>query len=256
MFIDDTGNVDSAATNHPQRRFASITGVIFELDYLEQTFEPSFLRLKERHCGLAPHGKPPILHLRRIKKAEGPFQFMRDAERRAAWQRDTLSMYHRAKYTVVTVCVDKIAFYAAHPNWTGDVYELLVGNAIERYFYFLRGRGTGDVLAEAVNGQLDTQLKELYRRFYLNGTDHIPADGLQKVLSSRQIKIKPKNADVQGLQMADLLASTCFSHCRRIYADGPAFDPFAMSVANIIEGEKFYRARNGNPHGYGRVWRP
>jgi len=58
------------------------------------------------------------------------------------------------------------------------------------------------------------------------------------------------------LQFADLLASTCFAHCRRIYANGPEFNPFAMRVASLIETEKFYRDHNGNPHRYGRVWRP
>lgn len=256
MFIDDTGNVDQAASNHPQRRFASITGVIFEWEYLNLVFNTGFSKLKHRHFGVMPNGKPPILHLRKLKQAEGPFRVMTSLEKREAWQRDCYSMYRRAQYHVITVSVDKIAFYHAHPNWQGDVYALLVGNAIERYFYFLRNRGTGDVMAEAVNGPLDEQLKDLYRRYYHEGTDHIGAALLQPVLSSNEIKIKPKNADIAGLQMADLLASTCFNHCRRIYANGPAYDGFAMRVADLIEQRKFYRDHNGNPHRYGRVWRP
>lgn len=168
-----------------------------------------------------------------------------------------MSMYRRAQYTVVAVGIDKIAFYAQHAGWNGSIYETLVGNAIERYFYFLRGRGTGDVMAEATNSPLDQKLKHLYSKFWQNGTDHISGDKLRPVLSSKEIKIKPKSQDVAGLQFADLLASTCFSHCKRIYADGPAFDPFAMSVADLIEREKFYRnPKTRDPHGYGRVWRP
>jgi hypothetical protein len=257
MFIDDTGNVDSGASNHPQRRFASITGVILEWDYLHLRFDPGFSRLKQRHFGLTPGGTPPVLHLRRLKKAEGPFRVLADGAKRKAWEEDCFSMYVRAQYSVVTVSVDKIAFYNKHPAWQGDVYELLVGNAIERFFYFLRNRnGVGDVMAEAVNGDADEVLKALYSRFYENGTQHIPAKLLQPVLTSKEIKIKPKNANISGLQLADLLASTCFSHCRRIYAGGPTFDLFAMRVAELIEVQKFYRDRNGDPHRYGRVWRP
>jgi hypothetical protein len=257
MFIDDTGNVDSAASNHPQRRYASITGVILELEYTHLVFNTGFSQLKKRHFGVTPAGKPPILHLRRLKKAEGPFRVLTDPTKREAWQRDCLSMYRRAKYYVITVSVDKIGFYHAHPTWQGDVYALLVGNAIERYFYFLRAfNAVGDVMAEAVNGDADRMLKLLYTGFYNDGTDHIPPDLLQSVLSSKEIKIKPKNADIAGLQLADLLASTCFNHCRRLYANGPSFDAFAMMVAEIIESKKFYRDSNGNPHRYGRVWRP
>lgn len=166
-------------------------------------------------------------------------------------------MYERAQYTVIAVCVDKVEFYAQHPNWQGSFYNVLVGNAIERYFYFLRNSGgTGDVMVEAINADLDDELKELYREFYADGTDHIPANRLQPVLSSNEIKIQPKANDIAGLQLADLLASTCFSHCKRVYAEGPDYDPFAMRVADLMEQEKFYRNRHGNPHGYGRIWRP
>lgn len=83
------------------------------------------------------------------------------------------------------------------------------------------------------------------------------ASRLQEVLSSREIKIKPKSQDVAGLQIADLLASTCFSHLRRTYSDGAEFYSFAMQIADLIEREKFYRTpQTGDPHGYGRIWRP
>ena len=259
MFIDDTGDIRNAATNHPQQRFAGVVGVIFEFTYLRETFEPGFDQLRQRHFGRRDDGTLPILHLRKMKQAnlEGPFGRLADPANREAWERDCMSMYRRAAYHVIAICVDKIAFYARHPGWQGSVYELLVGNAIERYFYFLRDRGAGDIVAEATNSALDVELKCLYRRFYENGTDHAPAASLQSVLTSREMKIKPKSANIAGLQMADLLASTCFSHCKRIYARGPTFDPFAMAVAQVIECEKFYRNPSTNdPHGYGRVWRP
>lgn len=259
MFIDDTGCVKDEATNHPQRRFGGIVAVIFEIDYLRLRFEPGFDMLRRRHFGERPDGTLPVLHLRKMKNPNplGPFASLLDQDARERWDRDCLRMYRIADYQVITVCVDKIEFYAEHPNWEGGIYEMLVGNAIERYFYFLRKRGTGDVIAEATNGPLDQLLKALYRKFYENGTDHIPARLLRPVLSSKEIKIKPKSANVAGLQFADLLASTCFSHCKRIYANGPAFHPFSMQVADIVETQKFYRnATTNDPHGYGRVWRP
>ena len=256
MFIDDTGNVDSAASNDPQRRYGGITGVIFEIEYLRDTFEPGLLKLKQRHFGLTDKGRPPILHLRQMKKGVGAFRVLVDLEKRKRWETACFAMYKKAQYHIITSAVDKIEFYHKHPQWQGSIYELLVGDAIERFFYFLRYKGTGDVVAEGVNKAFDSELKNLYRRFYDRGTEHINAARLQKVLSSKEIKIKPKQNDVQGLQMADLLASTCFAHCKRLYAGGPDFNEFAMKVAALIEEEKFYRDRNGDPHGYGRIWRP
>jgi hypothetical protein len=260
MFIDDTGCVKDEATNHPQRRYGGIVATIFDLDYLRSTFEPRFDALRERNFGFKADGSLPILHLRKMKnpKADGPFFALRNDDFRVAWNEQCLRMYQNAEYTVVSVSVDKVAFYAANPNWQGSVYELLVGNAIERYIYFLRSvDGTGDVMAEATNSPLDKHLRDLHLRFYANGTDHIRPALLQERLSSKEIKIKAKAQNVQGLQFADLLASTCFSHCKRLYANGPQYDPFAMQVADIVEREKFYRnPRNNDPHGYGRIWRP
>jgi len=259
MFIDDTGCVRDEATNHPQRRYGGIVAVIFDIEYLREFFEPGFDKLREKHFGRKADGNLPILHLRKMKNPSehGPFACLKDAEKREAWERDCMSMYRRAQYSVVAVGIDKVAFYAQHVGWQGSIYEILVGNAIERFFYFLRGRGTGDVMAEATNSQLDQHLKGLYSKFWESGADHISAENLRSVLSSKEIKIKPKSQDIAGLQLADLLASTCFSHCKKIYADGPSYDPFAMSVAEMIEREKFYRnPATHDPHGYGRVWRP
>lgn len=257
MFIDDTGNVHSTTSDHPQSRYAGIVGVVLELDYIRSTFDTSFQKLKARHFGVTRDGQSHILHLRRMKKAEGPFAHLKNECCRRSWERDCFSMYQRAKYHVITVCVDKTAFAQRHPNWNRSIYGMLVGNAIERYFYFLRSRnGQGDVVSEATNSKLDGVLKDLYKEFYETGTDHIRSHMLRPRLTSREIKIEPKTRNIPGIQMADLLAATCFSHCKRIYANGPAFDAFAMRVADLIEREKFYRSDNGNPHGYGRVWRP
>lgn len=257
MFIDDTGNVHDTTSEHPQNRYAGIVGVILNLDYLYTRFEPSFQLLKKRHFPGENGAKPPILHLRKMKKAEGCFAHLKDEETRSAWENGCYSMYERAQFTVVSVCVDKLEFFRTHPNWPGGIYGLLVGNAIERYFYFLKNSGgTGDIMAEATNSQLDEKLKELYARFWRDGTGHIPSNRLRSFLSTKEIKIQPKSNDVAGLQLADLLAATCFSHCKRVHAGGADYDAFAMKVAELLETEKFYRNRNGNPQGYGRIWRP
>jgi hypothetical protein len=256
MFIDDTGEVDNAATNNVERRFASITGVIFDLDYYTATFDASFRALKFRSFGNTKKGRPPIVHRRALIDASGAFVRLKEGDHRARWDSACLDMYDRAQYTLVTVCVDKVAFYYKHPAWTGEIYTLLVENAIERYWYFLRSvDGIGDVMAESI-GKPDLALKARYAHVYVHGTYHIPADRLQHLLTSKEIKIKPKSDDISGLQMADLLAKGCFDHCRHIYAGGPAQRGFSAEVSAIIEAKKYYRDSSGNPHRYGRIWRP
>ncbi|MBB4066836.1 DUF3800 domain-containing protein [Gellertiella hungarica] len=259
MFVDDTGNVHNSTSNHPQQRYAGVVGVIFANDYLENVFRPGFDRLRERHFGRLEDGSLPILHLRKMKSAgrESIFGCLNDPAKRARWEADCLSMFRRAQFSVIAVGIDKVEFYARHPEWQGSVYDLLVGNAVERYFYFLRNRGQGDVEAEATNSRLDRELKALYRNFFENGTDHIPGHRLQKCLTSREIKIKPKSSENIGLQFADLLASCCLAHLKHLYGSGPPLAGMAADIVRILEERKYYRRTDdSSPHGFGRIWRP
>lgn len=99
-------------------------------------------------------------------------------------------------------------------------------------------------------------LKARYTAAFEKGTDHISAENIQKRLTSKEIKIKPKSDDISGLQMADLLAKSSFDHCRCLYAGGTKQAGFSAKVSALLEEQKYYRSASGNPHGYGRVWRP
>ncbi|MCR2833012.1 DUF3800 domain-containing protein [Parerythrobacter lacustris] len=255
MFIDDTGDVSNSTTNLPQNRFASITGVIFERDYLFSTFEPGFRKLVGRHFG----DENLVLHRRKMVKPpkQGPFSVLHDQTKRDAWDRGCLDMMTRAAYTVITVSLDKVAYYYHHPKAKLDVYETLIQNSLERYFYFLRHRGIGDVIVEAQNPGTDQAIAERYRDVYDNGTEHISADKIQSVLSSREINIESKSKGYPGLQFADLMARPSFAHCRAVYMkDTSDLTAFARNIAPILEDYKFYRDKDGNPDRYGRVWRP
>lgn len=256
MFIDDTGLVTQLVSEHPQQRYASITGVILEWDYLTNKFDPDFIDLKRKHFGVDSNDQTHVLHLRKIKKCDGPFQVLSIPEKRDAWEKACLSMYERAKFHVITVCIDKLQYRERYPDSEKSFYQMLVGNAIERYYYFLRGNGTGDVMAEATNQSLDAELKRLYRRFYESGSDHISAERLQSVLTSKEIKIKEKKENIPGLQLADLLASPCFAHCKAVYTGCDPAKGYSGKVGAAIEQHRFYRDHSGNPHRYGRVWRP
>lgn len=258
MFIDDSGNVTRTKSAHEQARYGSVTGVIFEFDYLHRTFEPGFLKLKERHFGVNPGtGRPYCSHLRRMKAYEGPFVRLRDEGEKLKWQRGCYSMYRRANFHVITVGADKEAFYEKHPAWDGSMYAMLGVNAFERFVYYLRHmKGQGDVVVEGINPGLDEEIGSAYRRFYENGSDYMPPRVVQAVLTTRELKIADKEADVQGLQLADLLASTCFAHIKHLRGFPAIKDEFGKEVADLMEMEKFYRSNSGNPEGYGRVWRP
>ena len=61
-------------------------------------------------------------------------------------------------------------------------------------------------MAESRGGKEDKRLKKSYENLWENGTDYIDPDLFQNVLTSKQLKVKPKTANISGLQLADLIA--------------------------------------------------
>jgi hypothetical protein len=252
MFNDDTGDVEDAATNDPKRRYASITGVIVEWDYYHRNFDPNFRALKFEHFGNTTKGRPPTLRRHDLMKREGPFANLNDVRKREAWDSAIFEFYGIAEYAVITSAIDKIAFYYRYPKWRGDIYLLLVQNALERYFFFLRSRNAqGDVMVEAMSAKKDRALEAKYRHLLINGfLQHTHYD-LIKYFTSVELKVKPKSDDISGLQMADLLAAICFHVCYAKYGQtvGPGLAGFSRRVGELIEAEKFVRHPTLGPHG-------
>ena len=71
---------------------------------------------------------------------------------------------------------------------------------------YLQSHGwRGDVLIEARFRKADKRLKASSENIYKNGTGHLPARAVQAHLLSKDIHMRPKAANIAGLQLADLL---------------------------------------------------
>ena len=90
-------------------------------------------------------------------------------------------------------------------------------------------------MAESRGGLEDKRLKASFERLWANGTEYLPSELFQKVLTSRQLKVKLKANNVSGLQLADL-----FAHPSRneILQEQGLLDkpiaPFAKRVIQIL----------------------
>jgi hypothetical protein len=111
----------------------------------------------------------------------------------------------------------------------------------------------GDVMAEARGREEDNQLKEAYRLFYANGTRWFDRENVQRTLTSKEIKLKTKNADIAGLQLADVLAYPVKQSMlieRQLIED--TGDNFGKRVFEAVK-DKLNRNK-GKVDGYGKVW--
>jgi len=77
LYIDEVGNPDLESSENPNHRFLSITGVIFELDYIKQVVFPELESLKQKFFDSHPD-EPIIFHRKEIVNAKHPFEDLKD----------------------------------------------------------------------------------------------------------------------------------------------------------------------------------
>jgi hypothetical protein len=107
-------------------------------------------------------------------------------------------------------------------------------------------------MVESRGGREDEKLKDSYRRLYKDGTDNIPAERWQERLSSHELKVKPKSADIAGLQLADLLAHPSRREillANKLITDQR--DTFGDRICAILRSSKYLRSTKGKIPGYG-----
>jgi len=113
----------------------------------------------------------------------------------------------------------------------------------------------GDVMAEARGREEALQLRQAYQRVYESGTLMFGHEHHQRALTSREIKIQDKRANIAGLQLADLLAYPIKQAClveRGLIAD-PG-DIFGKRVVQAVENKFNVNELTAKIVGYGKVW--
>lgn len=206
MYIDEVGNPDLGNSDNPNHRFLSLTGVAIDLDYVKDVLHPEIEDLKRKYFGAHPD-EPVILHRKEMLSGKPPFHALIDPPTRAAFDKELLGLLASWKYTVFTVCLDKRRHKDTYNTWRYDPYHYCLAVLLERFNYWLNRQAfVGDVMAESRGGKEDRRLKDSFHRLWERGTEYVEPDQFRKSFTSRQLKVKPKSANVSGLQLADILA--------------------------------------------------
>ena len=170
-----------------------------------------------------------------------------------------LAIIQSAKFRVVAVVIDKAALRAAYGESAAHPYHLGLGFLLQRFSGYLNHiNRIGDVMAEARGGTEDLLLKESYSRVYEQGVWGVTSSGyFQSALSSRQLKMRGKKANISGLQLADLLAHPTKMWTLKHYgliSEEPA--PFAKRLMKIVEQKFNHHLYTNKLEGYGIVLYP
>jgi hypothetical protein len=75
-------------------------------------------------------------------------------------------------------------------------------------------------------------------------------------LTSGQLKVKHKESNIAGLQLADIIAHPSF-RTALAHKDGQLLaDNFGGKIGEILEASKYVRSPDGQIDGWGRKWLP
>jgi len=206
LYLDESGDHTYSDSAAPGKRYLALVGCVIESEHYRQVVHPAVEALKQRHFPHSPD-EPVILHRKDVVNARGPFRRLMDADARMVFNRDVISLLTDLEFLVVAVVLDKLGsvrHLAPHP------YHVCLHTVLESYVRWLNERGVrGDVMAESRGGREDRSLKGAYTAAHESGTRKCSAQAFQRALTSRDLKLKPKAANIAGLQLADVLAHPC-----------------------------------------------
>jgi hypothetical protein len=241
LYIDEVGNEDM---NPPEsERFLSLTGIITKLHGHDHVITPEIEKLKTDLFAHDPVTNPVILHRREIVRKEKPFDALWIAAVNAEWETRILGLINTLPYIAITVMIDKIEHLNRYQVWHFNPYHYCLTALIERYVLWLNSKNlVGDVVAEPRTPRVDKKLKAAFKYIYRNGTANISPALLQKRLTSHELKFDPKENNVCGLQLVDMIAHPSHHNVRAGYPNQPAMTAaFGLKVVEILKNDRYRR---------------
>jgi len=257
LYIDESGDHTYYELEEPAKRYLGLTGIFMENEYYRNAFQPQMETLKQRHFPYNPD-EPVILHRKDVINRNGPFWRLRDKAKEGAFNKDFLEFIKEQEYRIITVVIDKKTHIERHGKAAYHPYHYCLTALLERYCGFLNFYDAqGDVLAESRGGTEDLELKRAYQKLYIEGTRYRGSKFFQQALTSSQIKVKAKWANIAGLQLSDLLA---YPSKQEILIEeqriGGPEDNFGTQICQCVQAKYNQQVYQGRIRGYGKVFLP
>ena len=254
LYFDETGNGDlRVAKKNPNQRYLSLTGLIIRQDIHDGLVSDQLVRIKREIFG----EQSVVLHRRDIVSRKDIFSRLNDEELRAKFRAKIAELLETAPVTAITVTVDKLALLEVQTQRPFGVYHYVLIWLLALFVKWLDRHGYyGDVEGEMRGPKHDAQLRRALRVFYKEGGE-FPKEVIQSRLTSHELRLKSKKANIAGLQLADLLAHPALRlHLSRRSAKIAAPDEYVV-LAKILETSKYDRdIKDGEVEGWGRKWLP
>ena len=166
-----------------------------------------------------------------------------------------MEVVRNATFQITCVVVDKKEHKEKIYRTLIHPYHYCISALLERYAGWLEHIGLeGDVMAESRGKGEDEQLRLAFETTLERGTAFHSGERFRRVLTSGKIKLKKKDHDIAGLQLADLLA---YPFKREMIAERRGEQPPADFSSRLLDAARSKINRHlytGRIAGYGKVW--
>lgn len=244
LFIDESGDTSLSSINADFPVFALVGCVFEETEYQEVCTRLSALKVKFFGSDSV------ILHSRDIRKCEGVFVKLFDLQVKKDFYQELNDILKVAKFTVVSVVIEKERFIEKYGKIADDPYELSLSFLLERVIMetdnrtrIIEGRVIRtevEITIESRGAREDGILQRRYNELIDRGTSQITPERFKHRFVRMSFRKKRENDC--GLQIADLCAYPIARHIINPNEPYPAFD--------IVE-KKLRKGSNGKVLGYG-----
>lgn len=250
LYFDESGVHSFQKLETIHHRYLALCGVIFE-DEEYRRFQERWETMKRRFFRGDPD-EPIVLHRKELMARSGIFSVLEDEAKRAEFDAAVLEIVRATPFVGLIVVIDKAAHLGQYADPVNPYHFCLVA-LLQRYCYWLGSR-RGDVMGESRGKVEDQQLKAAYEALYAGGDWQNKADFYQARLTSKEIKLHPKQKNIAGLQLADLLAHPCKHRCLLNQGvAGVTESPFGKQVADVY-WQKLRKRRDGRTKGWGEIF--
>lgn len=239
MYVDEAGDHGGCteAETRVGSRYLCLLGVVIDQGNSYTELERQLNELKEAHLQVEPENLC-ILHREDILHKRGAFHLLRDDACRSAFDDGLISWIQNGDFRMISIVIDKATHGAKTYRALTHPYHYCLEALLERYCGFLEQmKAVGDVMAEARGRSEDKALAQRFRQFYRAGSAYTSMKRAQETLTTSELKLKNKAANITGLQLADVLAhpikrDTLVAYGKLESRGGPYADRIAAAVAN------------------------
>ncbi len=146
-----------------------------------------------------------------------------------------------SNFKIISSSIQKEIYIKQYGKLSNDVYELALSFVIERAVFYLDSLGDFqkkvEIVIEKRGKKEDKKLEEHFQRLLSRGTGYVSPERLMNL--ELKILFKDKKENINGLQLADLLAYPIARYVMEPKRANPAFD---------ILKDKFY-SKGGKRYG-------